>query len=117
MSYALPLWAANTAQHAYYIFQSAQNTASQSNLGTQFAISTCPGDFTSMPAACRVWGVADTGGTQLQGNSGAGAAQYCWMAPGTQYYLNVRNVLSDGVTPSCNAGTCYWLWQMHTGYY
>lgn len=116
-SYALPMWAANTVQHAYYLFQSAQSTASQSNLGTQFSISTCPGDFTSNPPSCRYQGVADTGGTTVQGNSGAGAAQYCWMAPTTQYYLNVRNVAPDLATASCNAGTCAFLFQMHTGYY
>ena len=116
-SITLPPWAAAAANHAYYRFDSAQSTASQNDLGTQISISTCPGDFTANPAVCRYWGVANTGSTTIQGNAGAGNPAYCYMATGTQYYLNIRNVAQDTVTPSCNVGACGMIVQMHTGYY
>jgi large repetitive protein len=114
---ALPPWVAAAANHAYYQFDSAQVTGTQNDLGTQISISTCPGDFTSNPAPCRTWGVANTGSTTIHGNAGAGNPAYCYMATGTQYYLNVRNVGQDGVTPSCNVSSCGVIMQMHTGYY
>jgi hypothetical protein len=114
---ALPPWVAAAANHAYYQFDSAQVTGTQNDLGTQISISTCPGDFTSNPAPCRTWGVANTGSTTIHGNAGAGNPAYCYMATGTQYYLNVRNVGQDAVTPSCNVSSCGVIMQMHTGYY
>jgi len=119
-SIALPPWAPAAANHAYYTFSSAQVTSTQNDLGTQISISTCPGDFTANPAPCRAWGVANTGSTTIQGNAGAGPSQYCYMAATvvpTQYYLNIHNVLQDGVTPSCNTASCGIIIQMHTGYY
>ena len=117
-SIALPPWTAGQASHAYSRFDSAQTTNTQNDVGTQVSISTCAGDFTSNPAPCRAWGVANTGSTTIQGNAGTGArTDTCYMATGTQYYLNVRNVGQDGVTPSCNTSSCGVIVQMHTGYY
>jgi hypothetical protein len=89
--------------HGFY-FSSVQ--ATQSNLVTQYSISQCPGDFTSTPE-CTWYAYADS----FDKGVGIGTARTpgggCTLVAGSpQYFVNVRNVLTDGVTPSCNAQAC-----------
>lgn len=76
--------------------------------GAQFTIAACPGDFTGVPN-CTRWGVPDNGGIQLPvypQTAIAATGNNCTVAFGVQYYLNIRFVNSDKVTPSCQNGTC-----------
>jgi len=76
--------------------------------GAQFTIGTCPGDFQGLPN-CTRWGVPDNGGIQLPTYPQAAVAtngNNCTLAFGSQYYLNIRFVNSDKVTPSCQNSNC-----------
>jgi hypothetical protein len=69
-------------------------------LRVTFAVSTCPGDFTSsaIPARCTATGTPENQAIQLLFKSFATSTGYCTLLPATQYYLNVKNL-------NCTAGT------------
>ena len=75
-------------------------TSDGNTLRAQFAVSTCPGDFTSsaIPAKCTATGTPENQAIQLLFKSYATPTGYCTLVPGTQYYLNVKNL-------NCLAGT------------
>jgi hypothetical protein len=87
----------------YAVLKTIQNTASQADLKAEVAISTCPGNF-NVPAGCSTWGSVWGGATSIRADAVVGAA--CPMDIGTTYYVNVRMVEIDRVTPSCIAQTC-----------
>jgi hypothetical protein len=112
VSYLLPVYTdpGKTIQLA-----SVQSPASQNYLGTEFAISACPGDFTNVTPECQTWGYADTGGTMLYVTTGATPVHnQCTLLLGQRFYINVRNVASDMVTPACSVGTCYMSVLLHS---
>jgi len=77
-------------------------TNDNNTLRTTFAVSTCPGDFTSsaIPAKCTATGTPENQAIQLLFKSYATPTSYCTLVPGTQYYLNVKNLNCLGGT-SC----------------
>lgn len=104
VSYALPIY---TQSGRTLEILSIQSTASQATLMGEFSLSTCPGDFT-VPDMCKAWGSVNQSGMQLYATTNtAQVAGTCTLINGTQYYLNVRNVKADRVTPSCTPQTCY----------
>ena len=113
VAWALPIY--GTAGRTLEIL-SIQSTASQSDLTSEFSVSTCPGDFTSMPAECKTWGTVNQSGTQLYASTnGYQLAGTCTVITGTQYYINVRNTQFDRVTPACTqANTCYMNLQLNS---
>jgi hypothetical protein len=89
--------------HGFY-FSSVQ--ATQSNLVTQYSISQCPGDFTVTPE-CTWYAYADSFDRGVNIGTARTPGGGCTLVAGSQqYFVNVRNVLTDGVTPSCNAQAC-----------
>jgi len=75
-------------------------TSDGNTLRTTFAVSTCPGDFTSsaIPAKCTATGTPENQAIQLLFKPYATTTGYCTLVPGTQYYLNVKYL-------NCAAGT------------
>ena len=105
VSYALPVY---TSPGRTLEILSIQSTASQPDLTSEFSVSTCAGDYTNMQAECKTWGIVNQSGTQLYATTAASqVAGTCTLTLGTQYYLNVRNVKFDRVTPACTPQTCY----------
>ena len=105
VAYSLPIY--NSPGRTLEIL-SIQSTASQGDLTSEFSVSTCPGDFTTMQAECKTWGTVNQSGTQLYATtSGSQVAGTCTVALGTQYYINARNTKFDRVTPACTPQTCY----------
>ncbi len=101
----------------FVYFNSVQVPGTQTNLGLEFAISTCQGDFSaSVPAGCSVYGTADTSATLLMAAmSATTAAKWgtsCILQPGTQYYLNARMINRDG-SNSCSNASCQFIVQSH----
>jgi len=96
-------------------FNAVQSTGSvNTGLGTQFAVSTCAGDFTdNVPAGCTTWGTPE-GGMMLPFGVGAPGplSASCILQPNTTYYLNVRMVTQNGTT-SCPVGACQEIIQIH----
>ena len=87
---------------------SSQTTSTEQGLTSEFTVSTCPGDFTRMQAECDGWGGVETSGTQLIAATAASVLTgTCTVVVGQQYYLNVRNIALDRVTPACAAQTCF----------
>lgn len=82
----------------------------QETIGVQYAISTCQGDFSAnVPSGCSGW--SSVGSGILDAAVGAAAAARngtgCVIQPSpTQYYVNIRLVNQDLVTPSCPASNC-----------
>lgn len=113
VAYSIPIFAAPV--RAWYQFTSTQDTRTQSNLGTQFAVSTCPGDF-NVAANCQAKGVADTGSTNVQVFGDPAQTGSCVLKAGVQYYLSVQNVTSSGA-PACNTSACYMYVSMSHGFY
>jgi hypothetical protein len=113
VSYALPVY--GTPGKTLEIL-SIQSTASQSDLTSEFSVSTCPGDFDRVPAECKTWGTVNQSGTQLYASTnGFPLAGTCTVITGQQYYINVRNTQFDRVTPACTqANTCYMNLQLNS---
>ena len=114
VAYALPVY--GTAGRTLEIL-SIQSTASQSDLTSEFSVSSCAGDFSaSLPAECKTWGTVNQSGTQLYASTnGYQLAGTCTVITGTQYYINVRNTQFDRVTPACTqANTCYMNLQLNS---
>ena len=112
VAYAMPLYpdAGRTIE-----LLSIQSTSSQSDLTSEFSLSTCPGAFTNIPAECKTWGTVNQSGTQLMATTNATpVAGSCTLIIGTQYYVNVRNVAFDRVTPSCTPSVCYMILQLNS---
>ncbi len=111
VAYGLPTYnAARTLE-----LLSIQSTMSQQDLTAEFSISTCPGDFANGPAECKTWGTVNQSGTQLMAAvSATPVAGTCTLSSGTQYYISVRNVAFDRITPSCTPSVCYMLLQLNS---
>jgi hypothetical protein len=103
-AFSLPVY---TQSNRLLEILSIQSMSSSGDLTAEYAISPCAGDF-SVPAACRTWGTVNSSGMQLYASTGtAQVSGNCTLINGTQYYLNVRMVLQDRVTPACTVQTCY----------
>ena len=111
VSYKLPVVTAGSSlyNHTYYQLVSTESTASGSIM-TEFAISTCPGDFSQPNCSA----ISPSSQVSLNGLESSIYPGNCQMAAGTQYYLNVRNVQPDGVTGSCPYSSCSLYVSMHT---
>ena len=87
----------------------------QETIGVQYAISTCQGDFSAnVPPGCSGW--SSVGSGILDAAVGAAAAARngtgCVIQPSpTQYYVNIRLVNQDLVTPSCPVSNCQFVLQ------
>ena len=111
VSYALPLFPAGRTIELLSI----QSTSSQQDLTAEFAVSKCPGDFTPKAVECTAWGTVNQSGTQLLATVAASpVAGSCTVIVGEQYYVSVRNVKIDRVTPSCTPQTCYMILQLNS---
>jgi len=105
VSFAMPVY--NSPGRTLEIL-SIQSTASQSDLTSEFSVSTCPGDFDNMQPECKTWGIVNQSGTQLYATtSGSQVNGTCTVVTGQQYYINVRNNKYDRITPACTPQTCY----------
>ncbi|MEP7069456.1 MAG: hypothetical protein ABI789_09460 [Usitatibacter sp.] len=112
VAYALPIYpaAGRTLE-----MLSVQSTSSQSDLTSEFSVSTCPGDFDTMQPECKTWGTVNQSGTALFGTtSGAVVPGTCTVVVGAQYYVNVRNVKYDRTTAACTPQTCYMILQLNS---
>lgn len=107
-SYAMEVYSAPGANITLSTAPGGTNAVG--NLWTELALSTCPGDF-NVPAECRVNGIADAMQMSLSATAAAVPGQ-CVVVVGQQYYINVRNVYNDNLTPSCS-GNCSLLLQMN----
>lgn len=106
-SYKLPVWTAAGKSQIFNGVNSANPGVA--GLTAQFSVSTCPGDFDSVPAACKVTGSPENGAIQLSTRSvAAPSTAGCALVTGQQYYFNVRNL-------NCTAGVCSEIVQMHGG--
>ena len=112
VAYALPVY---PAPGRTLEMLSIQSTSSQYDLTAEFSVSTCPGDFDTMQPECKTWGTVNQSGTELFGTtSGAVVPGTCTVVVGAQYYINVRNVKYDRVTPACGPQTCYMILQLNS---
>jgi hypothetical protein len=114
VAYQIPVLTAPA--RLYYQFTSTQDTRTQDNLPVTYAVSTCPGDFTSPSAVCQNTGVANTGSTSVIAYGDPAQTGNCVLTAGTTYYLNVRN--GPATAPACNnSGGCYMYVSMNVGFY
>lgn len=100
---ALPIYAAASGA----ILISGAETTLNLSTSVQFAVTKCPGDFTVTDPHCSVT-KTQSGNVLNAIASATPVSGKCTLDLNTQYYLNVRFVKSDNVTPSCAAaaGTC-----------
>ena len=112
VTYSMPIY--SVAGRTIEIL-SIQSTSSQSDLTSEFSVSTCPGDFDNMQADCKTWGTVNQSGTQLFATTNANPVNgTCTLILGTQYYINVRNTRYDRVSPACTPQTCYMILQLNS---
>jgi len=108
VAYKLPVW---TAANKIQYFSGVNNGAGSGNdanypLITEFAISTCPGDF-NVPAACTMFADPMNGVGNLKSHTigPTTTPTGCALVTGQQYYFNVRNV-DGGLVNTCQSSSC-----------
>ena len=104
VSFSLPALTATGKRVSIKVVSAA---GAQAAFPIQVALAHCPGDFSPTETSCTMDGTT----TGLQFNVITGAAETststCTLAVGTQYYVNMRAINKDHITPSCpTKGTC-----------